>query len=95
MKQANICRLGAPTPHDLRFLRGWLEGPKMGGFPLLGRDRESWDVENERDLVGLRPRNPPDRFSAWFSDTVLPTYHRVIGQKVKVGLLCPPTAEGS
>jgi hypothetical protein len=55
----------------------------MGSFPLLGADADSWNEENERDLVSLSSRRPPDAFSRWLSDSVLPTLHRVAGSRFK------------
>jgi len=57
----------------------------MGSFPLFGLDRKAWNEENERDLVALMPRKPSDPFSEWFSHTLMPIFHHVIGEKFKVG----------
>jgi hypothetical protein len=84
MKQACLCRLGSPTPHDLQFLRKWFERPSMGSFPLLGLDRAAWDVDHEEDLIALNARQAPDLFSRWFTDKAMPAYHNIIGEKFKV-----------
>jgi hypothetical protein len=55
----------------------------MGSFPLLGIDGDSWNEEHERDLVSLWSRRPPDVFSRWLSESVVPTFHRVAGAKFK------------
>lgn len=58
----------------------------MGAFPLLGLDRHTWNAENEQDLMALLPRKSQDSFSDWMMETVVPLYHRYIGQRFKVGL---------
>ena len=56
----------------------------MGAFPLLGLDRNAWSVDHEDDLVGLRTREAPDRFSRWFTDIAVPKFHEVVGERFKV-----------
>ncbi len=56
----------------------------MGSFPLLGLDRNTWDVENENDLVAIKARAAPDIFSNWFTETLVPAYHHTLGEKFKV-----------
>ena len=58
----------------------------MGSFPLHGLDRSSWDPSHENDLVAINSRRAPDRFTRWFTDSFIPTYHALIGQKLKVRL---------
>jgi hypothetical protein len=84
LKQASLARLEQPRKYDLDFLRSWFRRPGMGSFPLLGLDRDSWEPKNEADLIAIRPRAAPDIFSKWFTEGVVPFYHRVIGEKVKV-----------
>jgi hypothetical protein len=55
----------------------------MGSFPLYGLDRNSWDKEHERDLAALSARTAEDPFSQWFSSTVMPSFHQLIGRKFK------------
>ncbi|KAI9656058.1 MAG: hypothetical protein M1821_005119 [Bathelium mastoideum] len=83
LKQSEVSRLGPPTQHDLNFLRNWFERPWMGSFPLLGLDRDAWGPDNEEDLIGLRTREAPDRFSRWFTDTLIPKFHEVFGKRFK------------
>lgn len=56
----------------------------MASFPLCGLDRNAWSEENESDLVALMPRMASDPFSEWFSYTLMPMFHHVIGEKFKV-----------
>ena len=85
LKQSSVAQLGPPRTYDLKFLREWLERPTMGAFPLLGLDRKTWDPSNESDLVAIHGRRPADLFSAWFSEVVVPFYHRLVGHRIKVG----------
>jgi hypothetical protein len=56
----------------------------MGSFPLLGIDKNAWDTKDENDLVAVKARAVPDVFSKWFTETLVPAYHRVVGEKFKV-----------
>ena len=73
-----------PNPYDLRFLRSWLERPKMGNFPILGPDQHVWDKSNEKDLVAIRRRRGEDPFTRWFIDSCIPRFHSVFGKYFKV-----------
>lgn len=84
IRQRVITNIKSPREYDLKFLREWFERPSMGAMPLLGLDRTSWDPPHEKDLVSLNPRIPPDKFSEWFSERLIPTFHRVWGTRLKV-----------
>ncbi|KAL9073145.1 MAG: hypothetical protein Q9157_004858 [Trypethelium eluteriae] len=84
IKQTMLLRLEPPTRHDIKFLRSWFERPRMGSFPLHGLDRSSWDPQYESDLIALKARSAPDRFTRWFTDSVIPKYHNLVGEKLKV-----------
>ena len=58
----------------------------MGSFPLLGMDRDAWDTKTENDLIALKPRSPPDLFSQWFTESLVPRYHHLFGKTFKVSL---------
>jgi hypothetical protein len=58
----------------------------MGSFPLIGRDRDYWKLQNGSDLVALWPLKSPDPFSRWFNHAAMPFFHDVIGSKFKVRL---------
>ena len=82
-KYATLFGLENPARHDVQLLRSWFERPKMGSFPLLGIDANSWNEEHEHDLVSLWSRRPPDAFSRWLSGSVVPTFHRIVGARYK------------
>lgn len=84
LKQARLARLDSPSQYELRFLRTWLARPRMGNFPLLGLDRKTWNKEYEDDLLALRAQLRGDAFSSWFTETLVPIFHRYIGAKFKV-----------
>jgi hypothetical protein len=56
----------------------------MGYFPIRGLDQGAWDPRDEDDLIAIRARTAPDRFSKWFIDTVVRVYHRLLGERFKV-----------
>tara|TARA_R110002060_G_scaffold27132_4_gene36857 strand:- start:19 stop:519 length:501 start_codon:yes stop_codon:yes gene_type:complete len=56
----------------------------MGAFPLLGLDRDAWDAKSESDLIAINPRATPDIFSKWFTESFIPRYHQVFGEKFRV-----------
>lgn len=84
IKQTYLARLEQPRPYDIEFLRSWFRRPGMGSFPLLGIDGNSWDVEYEDDLVAIKARTAPDMFSKWFTETLVPIYHHLLGERFKV-----------
>ena len=75
--------LESPSKTDVQFLRDWLERPRMGDYPLLGLDADSWKVEHDHDLMSLLSRKPRDVFSRWLSTSVIPHYHHIFGSKYK------------
>jgi hypothetical protein len=85
-KQSMLFGLESPSKHDVQFFREWLERPRMGAFPLLGLDANSWEAEHEHDLMSLLSRKPRDAFSKWLSTSIVPLYHRVLGSKYKRSL---------
>jgi len=61
----------------------------MGAFPMLGLDRCSWTTENEQDLVALTYREATDPLSQWLTNTVVPSFHHVVGERLKVRIEIP------
>ncbi|KAL9080457.1 MAG: hypothetical protein Q9157_000771 [Trypethelium eluteriae] len=83
LKLSAVSDLPGPADHDLQFFRSWYERPKMGAFPLYGLDRNAWSLENEHDLTAVMARKAPDSFSHWFTDTLIPMFHQLVGEKIK------------
>ncbi|KAK8062015.1 hypothetical protein PG994_008381 [Apiospora phragmitis] len=83
LKQAKIARLGAPALQDLGFLREWWKRPRMGYFPLIGADRNSYTEQYERDLVAVKARSTPDLFTRWFNDGLVSKWHGWFGRTAK------------
>ncbi|KAH7386404.1 hypothetical protein BKA64DRAFT_142913 [Cadophora sp. MPI-SDFR-AT-0126] len=83
LKEAALGKLGRPRQYDLQFLRSWFCRPGMGAFPLLGLDRDAWDSKTESDLIAIKPRAAPDIFSKWFSESFIPRYHQVFGERFR------------
>ena len=79
LQQAGLSTLPKPGRYDLRYLQEWLANPRGGKFPLEGPDR-NWTYSN--DLLALRRRAESDSFSKWFSEKLLPFYHRVFGRYI-------------
>ena len=84
LKEAALAKLERPRQYDLDFLRSWFRRPGMGAFPLLGLDRDAWDAKTESDLIAINPRATPDIFSKWFTESFIPRYHQVFGEKFRV-----------
>lgn len=84
LKQAQLSRLDRPSCHDIEFLRTWLERPTMGNFPLVGLDRNTWSSIYENDLMAVRTRPSSDYLSDWITHTIVPSFHRMVGEKYKV-----------
>jgi len=82
-----------PNPYDLRFLRNWLERPKMGNFPILGPDQHVWEKSNEKDLAAIQRRQGDDPFTRWFIDSCIPRFHNVFGKYFKSHLPEEPESE--
>ena len=59
----------------------------MGCVYLLGQDSETWNKYDLNDLVALRPRQSDGLFSAWVTDSVVHTYHRILGRYFRVTTL--------
>lgn len=59
----------------------------MGNFPLLGLDRVAWDSIHEKDLLSIQAAGCTDPLTRIVLEKVIPLYHRVIGERVKVSLL--------
>jgi len=89
LKQSQLLKMSTISPHNLSFLRNWMERPTMGAFPLLGIDSKSWDEEHETDLVSLSTPQTNDHFSEWFITRLIPFIHRKIGERFKVCKLVP------
>lgn len=54
----------------------------MGSFPIRGLDMGAWDVKD--DLISLKSAGPRDLTTRWFTDTLVPLYHRFLGERLKV-----------
>ncbi|KAH8174645.1 hypothetical protein LIA77_06064 [Sarocladium implicatum] len=83
LKQAQIARLGTPANYDRTFFRLWLKRPDMGNFPLKGLDQECYSAKWEGDLVALHSRPAPDILSRWFTYSVIPRWHHLVGKRFK------------
>ncbi|KAE8453800.1 hypothetical protein EG329_009312 [Mollisiaceae sp. DMI_Dod_QoI] len=79
-----------PNSYDLTFFRDWLKLPRMGNFPLVGLDRDAWSDKYDDDLIALQRRDSGDPLSKWFTDTLVPKFHQVIGHRFTTPL---PTTE--
>ncbi|ORY72088.1 uncharacterized protein BCR38DRAFT_331613 [Pseudomassariella vexata] len=83
LQQAQMAKLDTPSKYDVEFLRTWFKRPLMGAFPLLGLDQTAWDEDNQKDLIAIRARKSPDMFSKWFTEVVVPTFHHLVGERLK------------
>ncbi|KAH6664046.1 hypothetical protein B0J14DRAFT_682577 [Halenospora varia] len=90
---AYLSSFKGPKKYDLDFLRSWFERPKMGDFPLLGADRESWSPANTYDLIALQRRQSSDPFSHWLTNSFIPFFHNILGKRFKQPLPEDPESE--
>lgn len=81
-KHVTLSKLDAPNESNLLFLKEWLERPTMGSFPIRGLDMGAWDAQE--DLVALKSAGPRDLTTRWFTNTLVPLYHRFLGERLKV-----------
>ncbi|KAH8899111.1 hypothetical protein GQ53DRAFT_817312 [Thozetella sp. PMI_491] len=84
LKVAAMSEYNGPRKYDLEFLRSWFVRPIMGCFPLLGLDKDAWNIEHEQDLVAMKARVAPDVLSKWFTEKFVPRYHHLVGRLYKV-----------
>jgi len=90
--QKQLCGLEKPNPRDLEFLQNWMKRPSMGCIYLLGEDSVTWDKPDGEDLVALRPRQADGLFSSWVTDSVVHTYHQLLGRHFRVSSLLSDSA---
>ena len=92
LQQIEICKQDGPSKHDLSFFRRWLIRANGNACSLRGPGSDVWevsegrpgDVENDFLVLSAKHSNR-DRFERWIGDTLLRVYHRIIGQRFKVG----------
>lgn len=92
-QQAYLSGLPGPKAYDLEFFRSWFERPKMGNFPLYGRDQDAWSPENDYDLLALQRRGSSDPFSNWLTNSFIPFFHNLLGKRFKQPLPEDPESE--
>ncbi len=80
LRYHEMSRLASPTRTDLSAFQEWLRRPTLGAVYLTGRDRDIW--AHGVDLVSIGGQIQPDRLTQWFSDLIVPIYHRAIGRHV-------------
>jgi hypothetical protein len=91
-QQTKLSRLGRPSKYDLDFLRDWLVRPNMGNFPIISNDRKAWDKGSEDDLITAMEQQGSDVFSTWVSNTLIPTFHTMIGKRFKETVTWDPNS---
>lgn len=65
----------------------------MGCVYLLGHDSNLWEEPNMKDLVTLAPQQRDSMFSTWIANSLIYTYHKLIGWLFRVctyTFLTPP-----
>jgi hypothetical protein len=73
-----------PKSYDLKFFRSWLKRPRMGNFPILGPDHDSWSDDHNDDLLAIQRRESSDPFSRWLINSFIPWFHNIVGKRFKV-----------
>lgn len=69
-----------PRPFLVNFFRYWLEWERGGDNFLQGIEADPYQEDHTDDLVTLSSQTGSDSFAQYLCDTLLPTYHRLIGQ---------------
>ncbi|KIM96142.1 hypothetical protein OIDMADRAFT_183557 [Oidiodendron maius Zn] len=88
-----LSSLQAPKSYDLNFIRQWLKRPKMGNFPILGPDHDSWSTPHADDLLAIRRRESSDPLSRWVINLFIPWFHNIIGKRFKKPIPEDPPSE--
>lgn len=83
LKQALLSKLDPPDKGDLTFFREWLGRPTMRCFPICGLDLGAWDENDSEDLIALKSTGSKDLVTQWVTHTLVPLYHRFLGEKLK------------
>ena len=55
----------------------------MGGWPLVGSDRDVWDEATQHDLVTLIDQRDVDCLTGWICNVALPKFHATLGRHFK------------
>jgi hypothetical protein len=77
-----LLKLGGPSKYDLDIFQHWLKG--LSGFPLTGKDRETWtNPDGIDDLVALSHPDVDDVFSKVFLRRLIPVFHWTLGNRLK------------
>ena len=93
LQQKELYQLQTPNPQDLAFLQQWMKRPSMGCVYLLGRDSDLWENPDLKDLVALGPRQRDSLFSSWIANSLIYTYHKLIGWHFRVRTFSSPTPQ--
>lgn len=71
-------RLGKPNEYNLKFFRNWLTDRTKGDWPLLGRDRDTWDKCVD-DLIAVRQENEQGRIPYALKYKIIPFIYSHFG----------------
>ena len=72
-----LYKLSAPSAHDLKTIRNWVEMPEGGNHFLRALEAKVFDSP---DLVSLLARSK-DPFTRWISEKVVPCFHWIVGRR--------------
>jgi hypothetical protein len=84
LQTAQIKALAKPQTCDYEYLQEWFKRPLCGNNFLKGVEADAWRPEHLADLAVLSPSSKDrDRFAQFMSDSIVPWFHKRIGQKLK------------
>lgn len=78
LEQVELIKLGKPNQYNLKFLRNWLSDGRKGDWPILGRDRYTWD-NTTSDLVVLQQESAQGRFAYVLKYKIIPFFYSHLG----------------
>ncbi|MCJ1242533.1 hypothetical protein MMC14_010541 [Varicellaria rhodocarpa] len=79
LQHVKLYKLNAPSVHDLKMVRNWIEMPEGGNHFLRAREAK---VFNSPDLVSLHIK-AKDPFTRWMCKKATPCFHRILGRFFK------------
>jgi hypothetical protein len=84
LQTAQIKALAKPQTWAYEYLKEWFARALGGNNFLRGDEADAWTTENMHDLVVLsRLSKDRDHFAEFMIDSLLPSFHQNIGQKLK------------
>ena len=83
LQTSQLYQHSAPPNPQLTALKAWLDDPREGKCFLRGQEVNTWEQENEADLISLADDAcQQDPFTQWVANYPLNLFHRHIGERI-------------